>query len=163
MGRLRCLQSTGTALIFLLTVKPCLAQDAGFYETTPLPNRLIPEYTPCIYNGAKFACFTKEQVTELFMFELRAKYWHTQWRHYLLTIPKKEAQTDNLQLQIDTHTLLELAAKERTTVLNQQLKEAIEEKNEWRTKATNTSSWPLWVGSIVGLLGVGAFLGSLFQ
>jgi hypothetical protein len=128
-----------------------------------LPDRLIPEYTPCTYKNSQFACFDKAQVLELYRLEVRAKYWHDQWINVIDVASKKDTQIGHLQAQIAKYIEMQQQDQVHIEGLNNKLADEIEKKNEYRAQTENPPTWPYWLGGGLALLGVGAFLGALFN
>jgi len=161
MERFRRVQSK-VALLVLLATSSAQAQDhAKLFQLTPLPDRLVPEYIACVYQNVRYACFDAAQMVELNTLEIQARYWHSQWEDYTSLLAVKEAELLKSQEQIAVHYSMERQDQDHIHGLNEQLTSEIEAKNEWRSKAENPPTWPLWVGGTVGVLGLGAFLSSL--
>jgi len=150
------------ALLVLLATSSAQAQDnAKLFQLTPLPDRLVPEYIACVYKDVRYACFDAAQMVQLNTLEVQARYWHTQWEDSMSLLEAKEGALVASQKQILVHLDLERQDQDHITGLNEQLTAEIEAKNEWRSKAENPPTWPLWVGGAAGILGLGAFLSSL--
>lgn len=163
MERFRRVQSK-VALLVLLATSSAQAQDASkIFQLRPLPARLVPEYVACVYKDVRYACFGAAEMVELNVLEIQARYWHSQWEDYTSLLAVKDAELLKAQDQISLHYAMERQDQDQILVLNNQLSDEIEAKNEWRSKAENPPTWPLWVGGTVGVLGLGAFLGSLVR
>ena len=163
MERFRRVQSKVALLVLLVTANAHAQDHAKLFQLTPLPARLIPEYVPCIYKDVRYACFDAASMVELNMLEVKARYWHSQWEDYTSLLAVKEAELGKSQQQIVIHLAMERQDQDQIHGLNEQLTAEIEAKNEWRSKAENPPTWPLWVGGTFGVLGIGAFLGSLIR
>lgn len=162
MERLRRVQSAGTVVVFLAFSLSAQAQDnSELFEFKPLPARLLPDYSPCTYQGSRFACFTAEQISQLNVLEIQARYWHDQWEDFTGLVAVKDAEILKLQEQLKVHLDIERQDQDQIKMLNDNLVEQVEAKNTWRAKAENPPTWPLWVGGAAAVLGLGAFLGSL--
>lgn len=161
MARFRRVQQK-VALLVLLATSSAQAQDnTKLFQLKPLPARLVPEYVACVYKDVRYACFDAPQMVELNTLEIQARYWHNQWERYTSLLATKEAELLKVQEQVQVHLDLERQDQDHIHGLNEQLTAEIEAKNEWRSKAENPPTWPLWVGGTVGVLGLGAFLSSL--
>jgi hypothetical protein len=102
-------------------------------------------------------------MVELNVLEIQARYWHSQWEDYTSLLAVKDAELLKAQDQILLHYAMERQDQDQILVLNNRLTDETEAKNEWRSKAENPPRWPLWVGGTLGVLGIGAFLGSLVR
>lgn len=163
MERFRRVQSK-VAFLVLLATSNAQAQDVGkLFQLQPLPTRLVPEYTACVYKDVRYACFDAPAMIQLNTLEIQARYWHSQWEDYTSLLAVKDAELLKAQDQITLHYAMERQDQDQITVLNNRLTDEIEAKNEWRSKAENPPTWPLWVGGTLSVLGLGAFLGSLLR
>ena len=161
MERFRRVQRK-VAFLVLLVTSNAHAQDASkLFQLRPLPARLLPEYTPCMYKDVRYACFDAPGMIALNTLEIQARYWHSQWEDYSSLLAVKDAELLKAQDQISLHYAMEREDQDQILVLNNRLSDEIEAKNNWRAKAENPPTWPLWVGGTVGVLGLGAFLSSL--
>lgn len=165
MARFRRVQQK-VALLVLLATSSAQAQaqdNTKLFQLKPLPARLVPEYVACVYKDVRYACFDAPQMVELNTLEIQARYWHSQWEDYTSLLAVKDAELLKAQDQITLHYAMERQDQDQIQGLNEQLTAEIEAKNEWRSKAENPPTWPLWVGGTFGVLGLGAFLGSLVR
>jgi hypothetical protein len=163
MERFRRVQSKVALLVLLATSSAQAQEHAKLFQLRPLPTRLIPEYIACVYKDVRYACFDAAQTVELNVLEIQARYWHSQWEDYTSLLAVKEAELLKSQDQISLHYSMERQDQDQILVLNNRLTEEIEAKNMWRAKAESPPTWPLWVGGTFGLLGLGAFLGSIIR
>ncbi len=165
MERLRRVQQA-TAVALVLVFGSALARAEPTLTAGPtevLPKRLLPEYEPCEVDDVRYACFTAEQMVDLNLLEAKARYWHEQWANNASLLRTREEQVSKLQLQINLQLQIEKDALTRIDDLQQQVVTEIQDKNVWRTKAEHPPTWPLWVGGLLGVLGLGAFLGSVIR
>ena len=163
MERFRRVQQKVALLVLLVTSSAQAQDNTKLFQLTPLPDRLVPEYVACVYKDVRYACFDAAQMVQLNTLEVQARYWHSQWEDYTNLVAVKEAELHVIHEQIQVHLDLERQDQDHITGLNEQLTSEIEAKNEWRSKAENPPTWPLWVGGTFGVLGLGAFLGSLVR
>jgi len=150
-------------LLVMFSAQAQAQEHSKLFQLTPLPARLVPEYVACVYKDVRYACFDSNQMVELNTLEIQARYWHSQWEDYTSLLAVKEAELLKVQEQIVVHYAMEQDDQDQITVLNNRISDEIEAKNEWRSKAENPPTWPLWVGGAAAVLGMGAFLGSLVR
>jgi predicted RNase H-like nuclease (RuvC/YqgF family) len=146
------------ALVLAIVMLPSQARAQDSAEDQL---RLLPEYTPCVVSGVRYACYTAEQQAQLNALEITARGLRAQLRiseelrvdldRLILNLQQQQTQRDEII------TLLRAQIEE----LNRHLMEEIEAKNRYRAEAeSGPDTWPLWVGGIVGLLGLGFGVGA---
>jgi parvulin-like peptidyl-prolyl isomerase len=150
----------GLALMLLPGI--AAAQDTTVAVAAEAPQlRLLPEYTPCTVSGARYACFTADQVAQLNALEAQAQ----GWEHQLHLSETLRLQLDqlviNLQAQVALHQSIDDANEARIQELTTQLGHEIEQKNQYRAQAESTDYWPYIIGGAIGVLGVGFGVGAL--
>jgi hypothetical protein len=142
-------------LILSLTPAAVAAQDA------PLELRLLPEYTPCVVNNVRFACFTAPQVAMLNALEALAQGTQRQLRISEDLRLQLDQLVINLQAQLVDHETIDTANQARIAELTAQLEHEIEQKNQYRAQAESVDYWPYVIGGAIGILGVGFGVGAL--
>jgi hypothetical protein len=167
MERLRRTQQK-IALVVLLVLCSSQAQaqdnkNEKLFQLQKLPKRLIPEYTPCTYKRVRYACFSSAAMIKLNTLEIQARYWHSQWEDHAVLAGEQDLALLKAQEQLGLQRDMSLQDQDQILVLNNRLSDEIEAKNEWRKKAENLPTWPLWVGGAAGVLGFGLFLGCLVR
>lgn len=162
MGRFRRVQQVIAVLVVFAFSNTALAAD-DFYENTELPARLVPEYKPCTVSGVRYACYTQEQMVEIFAFEARAKYWHTQWQSKKSILLEKELQIEKLDKIIDLALAINQRDDDFVSQLSADYMDMAKLKNEFRAKAENPPTWPLWLGGAGLAVGLGALLLAAFK
>jgi hypothetical protein len=157
-------------IILLCCFIPTIAAAENI--TTPVPSplvesltlRLLPQYTPCEYNGARYACYSLEQQKTLMELEASAKTCTSQMTAANTAL---QLRADSLQLlakQIELVLANELASKKFIEEQAKSLDKAIKEKNDWRAEAETPVIWPYVIGGVIGVLGLGFGVGaSLFN
>jgi len=142
------------ALVWLLVPATASAQEIP-------PLRLLPEYTPCVVNTVRYACYTAEQQAALNALEAQAQGWERQLRLSEGMRLQLDALVVNLQAQVTEYQALDRERAEHIANIQRQLEAAITEKNDWRARAESTDPWPIIIGAAVGVLGVGFGIGAL--
>ena len=170
MEAIRRIQSIGALIILLCLAAPAQASvpTIAFVPEKPalldleleqLPERLLPQYSSCVADDRRWACYDLEQQMELNRFEARARAWHA----HLVTA----------KFSLDTHRLLVLNFAEQQRVLQgivsseqlrnkeltKQLMVEIEEKHTYKAKADQISWWPLALGGAAVILAGGMVVG----
>ncbi len=123
--------------------------------------RLLPEYTPCVVAGVRFACFTAAQVSQLNALEALAQGYEIRLRISEDLRLQLDQLILNLQAQIVDLQSIDAANVARMAELTTQLEHEIEQKNQYRAQAESTDWWPYVVGGVIGVLGVGFGVGAL--
>lgn len=156
MGRHRQIQQAG-ALVALLCF-PCtaLAQD-------PLPLRLIPEYTGCEVKGIRYACYTDQQMLELYTLETEARGWHQKSQQYLDLSIVQEEHINTLRAEIAQYALMQERSLAHMKDLENKLFDFIEINAELESEIEDPPGWPMWIGGGLAIFGLGAFAVSLFK
>lgn len=131
--------------------------------TEELPARLLPEYLPCTYEKTRYACFDFEQMLQLNMLEVRARYWHDQLNLAKGLLENQANINLRLQDQIRLHLDSERQDQDQILVLNNKLSDAREDRDKWKEKAEDPPVWPVWLGATAALLGIGAFIGAMVR
>jgi len=162
MERTRRAQQS-TALVTCLALASTAFATDDFYETTPLPARLIPEYIPCEFQKKQYACFDENQVVELFALEIRAMYWHKNWRNSIRLLSIKETQLVNLNKRLEIYDGISNRDDAFIIKLTEDFITLSNEKNKYQVLAENPPTWPLWVGGTSLAVGLGAFLIALIK
>lgn len=150
-------------VVFLMLVPGvAVAQPAAPVTTLDVPElRLLPEYTPCVVNGERFACFTAAQVAMLNALEAHAHGLEQQLRLSDGLRLQLDQLVINLHAQIADYVTLDTAHTARIQELTTQLEHEIDQKNQYRAQAESTDYWPYIVGAAVGILGLGFGVGAL--
>lgn len=121
--------------------------------------RLLPEYTPCTYEGARYACYDFESQKKLNLLEKRALTWKIQRVSADKLVLVLSKRIDNLNQQLKaTDEMIQIQSDYAQDNRAQLLKE-IKLKNDWRAKAEKVNIWPWVIGGTLGLLGLGLGLG----
>jgi len=127
---------------------------------TALTLRLLPEYLPCEFKGARYACYSLDQQKQLLLLEANAKAWQAQTVAGSLALRDRSAEVTLLYEQLRLSLQNEQLSKEFLAKQTKELNKAIKEKNDWRAEAETPVIWPYIVGGIIGVLGLGFGLGS---
>ena len=136
MERHRRIQQTG-ALVALLCF-PCAA-----FAQDPLPLRLIPEYTSCDVKNVRYACYTDQQMLELYTLETQARGWHKESVQYRIFADVQEGHLNTLKLTLDKYVILQKRADDHVMDLEEKLFDFIEINAELEDKINNPPTWPL--------------------
>ena len=126
---------------------------------TALTLRLLPEYLPCEFKGARYACYSLDQQKQLLLLEANAKAWQEQTVAGSLALRDRSAEITLLYEQLRLSLQNEQLSKEFLAKQTKELNKAIKEKNDWRAEAETPVIWPYIVGGIIGVLGLGFGLG----
>ena len=139
---------------------PSMAQaDESLFEQTMV--RLLPQYAVCEVGEVRYACYTEEAQIILNTLEVNALEWHRKWRiSENLRVALNESIT-NLSNRVLELSTIDDMQRTRIDNLVLQLEQEIELKNQYRLEAEDTDMLPLYVGAVVGILGVGLVAGVL--
>lgn len=127
------------------------------------PQRLLPQYVECNSGGTRYACYTLDQQIQLNLLEENTIHVRTQ-----LTDVARQHQivaeiAHNLELQLAEFEGIDREQQRRISDLMRQLATEIEAKNQYRMEAESTDWWPLILGGVVGIVGVGLGVGILIK